>query len=252
MKKPNVGHAFFEKLHRDQWKVEYNDWEKEDFDDKEEEIEEVLSTESDAVKQIMYNQLKRLYGKFQNYCHQLPVLGFNSANYDLNLIKEKLAKHMNMHETAHGFTVKRNNAYTCISNDNLKLLDITQYLAPGTSYAKFLAAFGVEESKGYFPYEWFDDISKLECTSLPPFDAFYSNLKDVNVLEADYIQWEKNGKKGIPPKSGDENFEDLQRIWKEHKMKSLYSVVRRACFQPPLGAGASNMIKETRSPRSKE
>ena len=221
MKKSNVAHAFFEKLQQDQWGIEYNDWEEEDTEEEENIEEEVSTTESNNVKQIMYNQLKGLYGKFQNYCHQLPVLGFNSANYDLNLIKEKLAKHLNMHDTTHGFTVKRNNAYTCISNDNLKFLDITQFLAPGTSYAKFLTAFGVEESKGYFPYEWFDDVTKLECTSLPPYDAFYSSLKENNVLEAEYIQWEKLGKKGSPPKSGTENFKDLQHVWKEKHMKSF-------------------------------
>ena len=51
------------------------------------------------------------------------------------------------------------------------------------SYSAFLKAYKIEEAKSYFPYEWFDDVSKLDYPSLPPYDAFYSELKQKNVLE---------------------------------------------------------------------
>ncbi len=117
-------------------------------------------------------KLKTLYGQLTSYMTQIPVLGFNSSKYDLNLIKKKLAFHLHMHEAEGGFVVKRNNAYTCMSSDSLKFLDVSQYLAPGTSYAKFLKAYNVEEGKGHFPYEWFDDVTKLDVTSLPPHGSF--------------------------------------------------------------------------------
>lgn len=50
----------------------------------------------------------------------------------------------------------------------LKFLDITNYLAPGYNYDKFLKAYNVEQEKGFFPYEWFDDLEKLNATELPP------------------------------------------------------------------------------------
>ena len=31
--------------------------------------------------------------------------------------------------------------------------------------------------KGYYPYEWVDDISKLDHKGLPPMEAFYSELR---------------------------------------------------------------------------
>ena len=42
---------------------------------------------------IMRKQLLRLKSKFENYIQQLSVFGFNSANYDLNLIKSKFFSH---------------------------------------------------------------------------------------------------------------------------------------------------------------
>ena len=111
------------------------------------------------VKELMYRRLKKVYGKFSNYCAQLPVLSFNGSRYDINLIKKVLAKRLNLHADSCSFTVKKNNSYMCISSESFRFLDIHQYLAPDCSYANFLNAFGVEEKKSYFPYEWFDSFS---------------------------------------------------------------------------------------------
>jgi hypothetical protein len=116
------------------------------------------------------------------------------------------------------FVVKKNNSYICIANDNFKFLDITQYLAPGSSYSSFLTAFGVEEQKSFFPYQWFDDASKLNFNQLPPYDAFYSDLKKENVLETELRKWSGKGEK---PKSGPENYANLQHIWKQNKMSTF-------------------------------
>lgn len=88
-----------------------------------------------------------------------------------------------MHENKTIFTVKRNNQYACLSNENFKFLDITQYLAPVVNYATFIKAFDVKESKGFFPYEWFTSVDKLVHTELPPFGpAWFSSLKNDSVL----------------------------------------------------------------------
>lgn len=98
--------------------------------------------------------LLSLLGQFRGYMIQVPVLGFNSARYDLNLVKQNLARHLNMHDEEHTFVVKKPNEYTCISFPRLKCLDKMQFLAPGTPYITFLKAYGVEEQNGFVPYEW--------------------------------------------------------------------------------------------------
>ncbi|VDI68728.1 Hypothetical predicted protein [Mytilus galloprovincialis] len=138
-------------------------------------------------QKIMENQLKSLYGQLEGYMTQIPVLGFNSGKYDINLIKQKLAMFLDMHvEEDRPFVVKKNNTYACISSKYYKFLDVMQFLAPGTSYAKFLKAYQVEEQKGFFPYEWFDDPEKLNHPELPPHEAFYSSLKQTNISPENY------------------------------------------------------------------
>ena len=71
-------------------------------------------------------------------------------------------------------------------------LDIMQYLAPGFKLDTFIKSFGGDgdstdsaNSKSYFPYEYIDSYEKLSETEMPPHDAFYSNVKQENVLDAD-------------------------------------------------------------------
>ena len=73
------------------------------------------------------------------------------------------------------FVIKRQNTFMCFSTTNLKFLDVTQYLAPGVSYDKYLKAYGCELQKGHFPYEYMDGIGKLADRALPPQAAFFTN-----------------------------------------------------------------------------
>ena len=109
---------------------------------------------------------------WRKYKQEVPVLGFNSAKYDMNLIKSEFTKVLGLHKTKDYFVVKKSNQYLCISNAQFHFLDISHYLAPGYSYAKFLKAYQTKEGKFFFPYEWFDSVDKLESPNLPPFRPF--------------------------------------------------------------------------------
>ena len=70
------------------------------------------------------------------------------------------------------------------------------FLGGATSLDSFLKAYETSETKGFFPYEWFDQPYKMQLTELPPFDAFHSKLRSCNPLEAaytDYVNLLKNG-----------------------------------------------------------
>ena len=76
---------------------------------------------------------------FEKYLCQLPVVGFNSGKYDINLIKREIvlfiSENYNDNEI---FTIKKNNSYISISTPHLKFLDISNFLAAGCSYSQFL------------------------------------------------------------------------------------------------------------------
>ena len=46
-------------------------------------------------------------------------------------------------------------------------------------------------SKGVFPYEYFNSLDKFDETSLPPKDAFYSNLNMEAITDEDYTRAQK-------------------------------------------------------------
>ena len=44
----------------------------------------------------------------------------------------------------------------------------------------------MSKKKGYYPYEWVDDIRKLDYAGLPPIHAFTSRLKQLELTEEEY------------------------------------------------------------------
>ena len=81
------------------------------------------------------------------------------------------------------YVIKRGSVYTYIATEHLKFLDITSYLAAHVRYDSFLKAYNVYLTKSYFPYEYFDGLSKLDSTEFPAFEDIHSFLKGKNTLE---------------------------------------------------------------------
>ena len=164
---------------------------KEAWDEEEEEQEE----EENGKKTV--NPCKTLEKQLQTWLRQLPVIGFNSGHYDLNVVKKFFIPYMLKGNDKTRFVIKRQNTFMCFSTTNLKFLDVTQYLAPGVSYDKYLKAYGCELQKGHFPYEYMDDLHKLEDRVLPPQSAFFSRLKNEGISNDDYARcqavWRDNG-----------------------------------------------------------
>ena len=173
---------------------------KEEWDSAEEEcgLEEA---ESEAnADESKTNPFKKLLDQLFSWLQQLPVIGFNSGKYDLNMIKRSfvpLLIHNNTAERASCFVIKRQNNFMCFSTNKLKFVDICNYLAPGFSYDKYLKAYGCDLQKGNFPYEYMDGIEKLEDRALPPQAAFFSRLKNEGISNDDYARcqavWRDNG-----------------------------------------------------------
>ena len=120
--------------------------------------------------------------KIEEWCDQVPTLGFNSGSYDLNLIgnyfAEQLAGTTNKVRVA-----KMGKKIMFLLTDRLRFLDIINYLGPGTSYDSWLKAYGCEIKKSNFPYEWFDSAKKLDYPGLPDYMHWYSKLKNEFTLK---------------------------------------------------------------------
>ena len=128
---------------------------------------------SSNTKTHFFNKILYLQEKFEIYLSQIPVVGFNSGKYDINLIKEEIMLYIARNFPEKDIhTIKKENSYLAIAIPHLKFLDISNYLAAGSSYSQFLKAYGCDTPKGIFPYEWFDFFDKLDHTSLPDMQDF--------------------------------------------------------------------------------
>ena len=144
--------------------------------------------------------ISSLKQKFLSYLAVIPVIGFNSGSYDLNIMKGPLLKFFNDSGRI-SFVIKRDSKLQCIQTDRFKFLDMMNYLTPGTSYAKYLRTFEVSSQKGFFPYDYITSLDKLQETSLPPHAAFYNRLKKTNI--------------------SDEDYRFCQQVWQDNQMKTL-------------------------------
>ena len=160
-------------------------WEEETKEAEEEDEEEEAENGKKTV-----NPYKTLENQVQVWLHQLPVVGFNSGRYDLNAIKKFFVPLLISNNAA---VIKRQNTYMCLSTDQLKFVDICNYLAPGVSYDKYLRAYGCELQKL--------NIWKLEDRVLPPQSAFFSQLKNEGISDADYAR--------------------CQAVWHDNQMKTM-------------------------------
>ena len=125
--------------------------------------------------------------KIQEWCDQVPVLGFNSWRYDLNLIREHFAERLS-DTTGNVRVAKNGNKIMFILTNSFRFLDIMNYLGPGTSYEKCMKAYECATVKSWFPYDWFGTPEKLDFRGLPKYEEWYSKLKGDYVLTRE--EWE--------------------------------------------------------------
>ena len=122
---------------------------------------------------------------YVNWVKQVPVFGFNSGRYDINMIKEYFVK--NLTEISDVNVAKKENSYMFLSTPNFKFLDIKNDLGPGLSYDAWCRAYGCELQKLAFPYEWFDSFEKLNHKGPVKYEEFYSSLKGgITISQEEY------------------------------------------------------------------
>ena len=70
-----------------------------------------------------------LKSQFENWYLALPVLSFNGAKYDINLMKQYLHKSLEDYNEFVSFSIKKSNSYMSLNTQYLQFLEIRSYLA---------------------------------------------------------------------------------------------------------------------------
>ena len=212
----------------------HNRREQVDFDDCDDE-----TCSSTQFLQIRKKTVDWSAGAFGTLLQRFPIFVFNSANFELNLMKSYLLPILVNERNIEPTVIEKANDFISFNVGDIQLLDIMNFLGGATSLDSFLKAYKTSETKGFFPYEWFDDPDKLQNPELPPYDAFYCKFRSCNPLETeytDYVNFLKSGlsteqaviklKLSKPPPTGIENYHYLQQIWKPEQMSSFKDFLR--------------------------
>ena len=131
-----------------------------DFEDQCFEDDDEEKDASTQFLQMQKNQLIELQEHLERYCNVLPVFGFNSAKYAINLIKSYLLPILINERNMEPIVIKKANQFVSFKFGDVQLLDIMNFLGGATSLDSFLKAYKTAETKGFFPYEWFDCAQK--------------------------------------------------------------------------------------------
>ena len=153
---------------------------------------------SDVLKQHPYpSDFQVLPDDVKKQCkqwvNQVPVIGFNSGKYDLNIVKEYFVKEISYNKddkcNEDVFAAKKENDYMFLTTSRFKFLDIKNYIGPGLSYDAWCKSIGCRLQKLMFPYEWLDSYEKLSHVAPVSNEDFYSNLKSSNITRDEYEQF---------------------------------------------------------------
>ena len=131
--------------------------------------------------QIKKNQLIDHQESLERCCNVLPVFGFNSAKYDLNLIKSFSLPILINERDIEPIVIKKANQFISFKLGDIQLLDIMNFVGGATSLDSILKAYKTSETKGFFPYEWFDHPDKMQNQNFPHMTPFTVNFVAVTL-----------------------------------------------------------------------
>ena len=125
---------------------------------------------------------------WKRWLNQVPVIGFNSGRYDLNLIKKYFVQEISKAELKRIRYLwrKKENKYIFLTTEKFKFLDIKNFLAAGMSYDQWCKSLGCKLEKLVFPYEWLTSYDKLRSHGPVKRRDFYSSLKKKKLSRQEY------------------------------------------------------------------
>ena len=117
---------------------------------------------ADVLKQHPYpSDFQMLPGElkeqWRQWVNQVPVIGFNSGKYDINMVKEYFVREISYNEedecNEDVFAAKKDNDYMFLTTPKFKFSDVKNYIGPGLSYDAWCKSLGYRLEKPMLPYE---------------------------------------------------------------------------------------------------
>ena len=136
---------------------------------------------STQFSEIQKKQLIDLKEHLERYCNVLSIFGSNSAKYDLNLKKSYLSPILDNERNIEPTIIRKANQFIPFKFGDIQLFEILNFLGGATSLDSFLKAYKTSETKGFFPYEWFDHPPYGKDRMCHPLESKYTEY--INLLQ---------------------------------------------------------------------
>ena len=106
----------------------------------------------------------------------------------MNLIKSCLLPVLVNEQDSEPTVIKKANQFVPFKFGDIQLFDIMNFFLTldATSLDSFLKGEKTKETTGFFPYVWFDCPEKINNNELPPYDSFFSILRNSKPFEKNY------------------------------------------------------------------
>ena len=201
--------------------------------------------------------VKSLKTDLEHLTRRAVTLTFNGSRYDVPLIfswffhiyremgnfkcdKADFYNPMNWHpplqllrSDSFRNVLMRGTQVLTLATEKLVIRDLSLFLAPGTSYKKYLKNYSDENDvekleKLHFPFKLMTSYESLESTKLPSYEDFYSRLKDCNSFESE-AQYENEFKKYWADPNDETKIKDggtLLTILKEYNLNDCWPMIQ--------------------------
>jgi hypothetical protein len=137
-------------------------------------------------------QYMDLEKQLRRWIYQVPVIGYNSGKFDLNLIRRFLLPCLVSNDNRVDNIIEKGTDFMSLGTQRLVFLDMMHYVPPNMNLASFIKTFhygDLEMAKGWWCYEYIDDYSRLNERGPPPIGAFKSTLKNTEMSQEEYDQF---------------------------------------------------------------
>ena len=116
---------------------------------------------------MLPGEVQKQWSQWDNH---IPVTGFNSGKYDLNMVKEYFVKKISYNKkdecSEEVFAAKKENEYMFLTTTKFTFLDVKNYVGTGLSLDARFKSMGCRLQKLVFPYEWLNSHKKLNHVEL--------------------------------------------------------------------------------------
>ena len=169
------------------------------------------------------------------YLRRIPVIGYNSGKFDSRVMSNYIIPCLiQRYEPNNIKILTKGSTYVRIETPNFVFIDQMNYIAGKKSLDNYMYSVLGKHFKSKLPYGWLKSLSCLEETKLPPYEDWYSLLREHNILEADHDyylylleegQSEEQALKTMnlikPPPTGQELLIELQNLWESNGFKTF-------------------------------